>query len=245
MWYFCCIDKYHKVFYHKLGNLQSEDVLVFKNDKYPLRNYYADITDDQSFLLLYETESTTGNALFIKNLKKKNAKFETIVDGFDNDYTVIDDYKGQLYVLTNYEAPKYRLIIIDPQKPQKKFRKEILPEKDEVLQSVTIAGNRIVAEYMKDASSKAYVYDMDGKFIDNLSLPGIGTMSRFNGEKDENIAFYGFTSFTFPSTIYKYDIEKNESTVYRSPAIDFDADEYETKQIYHNIISWDSADILF
>ena len=226
-------NEFHKVFYHKLGTPQSADVLVFKNDKYPLRNYYADITDDQSFLLLYEAEGTTGNALFIKDLKKKNAKFETIVDGFDNDYTVIDDYKGKLYVLTNYEAPRYRLIIIDPQKPQKKFWEEILPEKDEVLQGVKIAGNHIVAEYMKDASSKAYVHDMDGKFIDNLSLPGIGTMSGFNGEKDENIAFYGFTSFTFPSTIYKYDIEKNKSTVYRSPAIDFDADEYETKQIFY------------
>ncbi len=226
-------NEYHKVYYHKVGTPQSEDRLVYENPKHPLRNYYADITDDERFLIIYETESTTGNAVHIKDLEKKNAAFETIVKGFENDYTVVNDHDGKLLVRTNYEAPKYQLIMIDPERNNRDNWKTILPEKDEVLQSISLIGGKIVAEYMKDAYSQAFIYDMQGNETGALDLPGIGTISGMNGEKDENIAFYGFTSFTFPTTIYKYDIETNTSEVYREPQIDFDASQYETKQVFY------------
>jgi prolyl oligopeptidase len=226
-------NEFHKVYYHKVGDDQSKDKLIWENPEYPLRNYYCSTTEDEKFLILYETESTTGNALYIKDLTKKKSDFEPLVEGFDNDYAVVDDWNGKLLLRTNYEAPKYQLIEVDPANMNRENWKTLLPEQEEVLESISLVGGRIVATYMKDAYSQAFIYDMEGNKTGNLNLPGIGTMSGFNGEKDEQIAFYGFTSFTFPSTIYKYDISGNTSEIYRAPQLDFDAAKYETKQIFY------------
>ncbi len=226
-------NEFHKVYFHRIGTPQEKDVLIYENKKEPLRNYSADVTDDEKFLIIYETESTSGNALYFKDLTKHNTGFITLVDDFENDFMVVDDYHGKLLVRTNRDAPKYRLLLIDPEKPQPKHWKTLLPEKEEVLEGVTLTGGKMVAEYMKDAASVAYIYNMDGHKVAGLNLPGIGTMAGFNGNKDDSIAFYGFTSFTFPLTVYKYDISKNESTVYRAPQIDFDASQYETEQVFY------------
>jgi prolyl oligopeptidase len=226
-------NEFHKVYYHTIGTPQANDELIYENKDFPQRNYYAGVTDDERFLLIYESESTSGNAVYVKDLTAKNAKFEALATGFDHDYTVVDDFDGKLFVRTNYEAPKYRLIAVDPKNMAKENWVTILPEQEEVLEGVSLVGGKLVAQYMKDAYTQAFIYDMQGNMIAPLNLPGIGTMGGFNGEKDDNIAFYGFTSFTFPSTIYKYDIDKNESVVYREPQIDFDASLYETKQIFY------------
>lgn len=226
-------NEYHKVYYHKIGDPQSKDRLVYQNKEYPLRNYNASTTDDEKFLILYETETTSGNALYFKDLTKKNSGFTQIVQGFDNDYTVVDDWNGKLLVRTDYDAPRYRLIEIDPNKPSKENWKTILPEKKEVLESVNIVGGKIVAEYMKDAYSQAFVHDMNGKQIAKLDLPGIGTMSGFNGQKDENTAFYSFTSFTVPSTIYKYNVAENKSEIYREPELLYDKVSFVTEQVFY------------
>ena len=226
-------NEFHKVFYHKIGTPQSEDKLIFENKNFPLRNYYASTTDDERFLILYESDTTKGNALHYMDLSAKNPQFATIVADFDNEHVVIDNIDGNLLVRTNFNAPKYRLVLIDPANPAKENWKIILPEEQEVLEGITLIGGKIVAEYMKDACSKAYIYDMEGKKLDELNLPGIGTLGGLNGHKDDNVAFYGYSSFTFPSTIYKYDIEKNESVIYRDPQVDFDASLYETKQIFY------------
>lgn len=234
-------NEFHKVFYHKIGTEQSEDVLIFENKEYPLRNYAADVTDDEQFLIIYESESTSGNSLYVKNLTKPNANFDGIVQGFDHDFTVIDDLDGKLLVKTNYNAPKYQLIEIDPNNRDAANWKTILPEQEDVLDGISLVGGKIVADYMKDAYSQAFIYDLSGNKVGDLNLPGIGTMTGFNGKKEDNTAFYGFTSFTFPTTIYMYDIEKNESTVYRSPEIDFSPADYETKQVFYE--SKDGAEI--
>jgi prolyl oligopeptidase len=226
-------NEFHKVYYHKVGTPQSADQLVYENKNFPLRNYYASVTEDEKFLILSETETTTGNSLYFKDLDKPNSKFVAVVENFDNDYYVIDDVDGKFLVKTNYEAPKYRIVEIDPANPARENWKTILPEKEEVLESISLVGGKIVAEYMKDATSKAYIYDVTGNLISELNLPGIGTMSGFNGKKDDNLAFYGFTSFTFPSTIFKFDIAKNESAVYRQPEVDFDPSLFETKQVFY------------
>lgn len=226
-------NEFHKVYYHQVGTAQTADKLVYENKNFPLRNYYALVTDDERFLILYGSETTTGNSLHVMDLTVKNPQFAAVVEGFDNDYAVIDNIDEQLLVRTNYQAPKYQLIKVDPAKPDKENWKTILEQQEEVLQGITLIGGKIVAEYMKDACSKAFIYDMEGKKLDDLKLPGIGTLGGLNGHKDDNIAFYGYTSFTFPSTIYKYDIQKNESSVYRDPQVDFDASLYETKQIFY------------
>jgi len=224
-------NEFHKVFYHKVGTRQEEDVLVYRNPAYPLRNYTASVTEDEHFLILYETESTSGNAMYCKDLTKKGAPFLPLVTGFENDYGVIDNLGGLLLVLTNCNAPKQQLVLIDPAKPDSGNWKVIIPEQEDVLQGVNLAGDRIIAVSMHKAASKAMAYDYDGKPVGEMALPAVGTLSGFNGKKGDSVAFYGFTSFTFPNTLYKYQVFSNQSEVYISPELDFDPGKFEVKQV--------------
>ncbi len=226
-------NEFHKVFYHKLGTPQSEDDLIYQNLDYPLRNYAVSVTEDERFLVLYESETTSGNALYVKDLSRKNAGFVQLVGNFEKDYTVLDNLGDELLVLTNYNAPRQHLMLIHPDKPQPENWKTIIPEKEEVLGNASLIGGRIVVQYMKDATSRAYLHNYDGSFISEVNLPGIGSLSGFSGKKEDNIAFYSFTSFTYPSTIFMFDVAANESKVYRASEIDFDASAYETKQIFY------------
>jgi prolyl oligopeptidase len=227
------VNEYHKVFYHKLGTPQSEDILIHENKDYPLRNYGVSTTEDETFLSLYESEGTSGNSLYIKKLDGGNNDFIQVAPGFENEYNIIDNIGDKLLMMTNEDAPKWKLVLVDPDNPTSESWKVIIPEKEEVLQGISLIGGKIVAEYMKDATSVAYIFDYEGNFIENLNLPGIGSMSGLSGKKEDNIAFYSYTSFTFPSTVYKYDISSNTSEVYTSSDIDFDIDAYETKQVFY------------
>jgi len=224
----------HKVYFHKAGTTQGQDLLVYENKKFPLRNYGAAVTDDGRFLLLYESESTSGTALYYRDLTKKNMPFKPLVEGFENEYGVVDNLGDKLLVTTNYKSPKKKLILMDPEKPDPDNWVTIIPERENVLESVTLAGGVIVTEYMQNAASVAFVYDLKGKFLYNMNLPGIGTLTGFSGKKEENVAFYVYTSFTFPPTVYKYDISKNTSEVYTRPNIDFNPDDFEVKQVFYS-----------
>ncbi|MCX6251886.1 MAG: prolyl oligopeptidase family serine peptidase [Bacteroidetes bacterium] len=219
------------IWFHKVGTDQQADQLIYENRNFPLRRYRINITDDERFLILYESESTSGNALYYKDLKKKEIPFTAIIEGFDNEYSIIDNLDDKLLVVTNYLAPKKKLVLIDPMKPLPGNWKIIIPEREDVLQSVDIAGNKIISEYMQFAMSRAYVYDMNGKFLEEIHLPGLGTFSGFNGRKGDNIAFYGYSTFRYPTTVFKYEVTTNTSTVYTRPEIDFNPDLYEAKQV--------------
>lgn len=227
-------NEFHKVWFHKAGTLQKDDQLVYQNLKYPQRNYGAATTEDERFLILYESESTSGTAIYYRDLSKKNMPFTLIAGGFDYEYGVVDNIGDQLLVVTNNMAPRKKLVLIDPAKPDPKLWKTIIPEREDVLESVELAGDLLISEYMQNATSKAYVYNLEGKFLHEMSLPGIGTLAGFSGKKGENVAFFGYTSFTFPLTVYKYDVAKNISAVYTRPEIDFNPDDYEVKQIFYS-----------
>jgi len=226
-------NEYHKVYYHKVGTSQSEDILIYQNKDFPQRNYSAQVTEDERYLMIYESETTQGNSLFIKALNDKKANFIKIADGFEYDYSVVDNTDDKLFLFTNKDALRYKLVLVDMNQPAEENWKTIIPEKEEVLKSVTIANNMLVAEYMKDASSKAYMYDFEGNMKYELLLPCIGTLAGFSSEKGNNLAFYSFTSFTFPNTIYKLDVAENKSEIYKTSAIDFNPELYETKQIFY------------
>jgi prolyl oligopeptidase len=227
-------NEYHKVYFHKLGTPQSEDKLIYKDDSHPMRNYYAGTTEDESILILSESEGgAKGNALYVKKLDGSDHEFTMIAEGYDFEYGVIDNLGDQLIIQTNQDAPKWKLVMVDINSPAKENWKVIIPEKEEVLQSVSLIGGKMVATYMKDATSVAYIYDYEGKYLADLSLPGIGSLAGISGKKEDNIAFYTFTSFTFPSTIYKYDVANNTSEIFRKSEIDFDVDAYETKQVFY------------
>jgi len=160
--------------------------------------------------------------------------FKPLVEGFENEYGVVDNLGDKLLVTTNYKSPKKKLILMDPEKQDPDNWVTIIPERENVLESVTLAGGVIVTEYMQNAASVAFVYDLKGKFLYNMNLPGIGTLTGFSGKKEENVAFYVYTSFTFPPTVYKYDISKNTSEVYTRPNIDFNPDDFEVKQVFYS-----------
>jgi len=242
--YYSCYDKptgsalskkneFHKVKFHKLGTAQSADKLVFENSKFPLRNYGAWITDDEKYLLLTETESTSGNSLLLKDLSKPNSTFITIAEGFEFDYNALDIINGKLYMVTNEKASRYKLVAIDLQNPKKENWKEIIPETADVLEWCQLGGKNIIAQYMKDVHSELVVFDYQGTKINSIQLPTVGTIQSFSCKKDNNTAYYAFTSYTTPSEIYKYDIAENKSEIHFKPKVDFNSSEFEVKQIFY------------
>lgn len=227
------INEYHKIYYHTVGQSQNSDRLIYENKNYPLRNYSAGVTDDEEYLFVYETESTFGNSVWVKDLSRANSRFVELAPGFDSEYSVIDHINGKFYLLTNWNAPKQRLMEVDPADLARENWKEIIPETDNVLESVSIVGGKIMAVYMQDATNRAYAYDFEGKQQYEVQLPGLGSLSGFSGENDENEAFYVFTSYTFPPTIYSIDIAGNQSKLFRSSEVKFNSDDYTTEQIFY------------
>jgi prolyl oligopeptidase len=226
-------NEYHKVYFHKMGTAQNADKLIFENRNFPLRSYSASTTQDEHFLILAESEGTSGNSLYCKDLALKGTRFVRLAAGFENDYQVIDNMGDKLLVLTNEGAPNQKLVLVDPQSPASENWKELIPEQGDVLENVVLAGGQIFAQYMKDATSRVFAFDMEGKQLNEVVLPGLGTLAGFNGERNDNTVFYGFTSFTFPTTIYSYDVSKRTTKEFFKPELDFEASAYETRQVFY------------
>lgn len=226
-------NEFQQVFYHKLGTTQAEDELIFADRTNPRRGFSAQVTEDQRFLILNAWESTSGNALYIKDLSRDQADFIPLVPEIDDDYSVIDNVGEKLLVLTNNEAPNQRLLAIDVNKPDRENWETLIPETEDVLEGVYLMGGKLIAQYLHQAYTTAKVYSLDGKFLADLNLPGIGSVGGFSGKPDDQNAFYSFTSFTHPSTIYRLDMESLESTLYHTPDLDFDMDAYTTRQVWY------------
>ena len=226
-------NRFHKIFYHRLGTDQSDDKLIYSKPKEPLRNFYAYLTDDEKFLIVGETESTSGNALYASRIEDVNKiNLKKIADGFDFEYAVIDHIGDELIIQTNHNAPKGKLVKVDFNNPEERNWKELVPEQEEIIEAATIVGGKLYVQYLKDASNRAYLYDLDGKFIHEMELPGIGTISEFKGSKEEETAYYSFTSFTTPSSIYSYDISKNVSTLFKASELNFNTEGFVAEQVF-------------
>jgi len=184
-------------------------------------------------MLVSSQPGKPGNSLCFKRLDIENSDFIPIDSCFEYDYSIIDRLDNKLLIRTNYNAPKYKVIVVDMENPDKENWMDFIPEKDETMNGASIKGGMLITSYMKDATDKAYIYDLEGNFKHEVALPGIGSIGGFSGKKDENMAFFTFTSFTYPKTIFRYNIEKNVSEVYKRSEIDFDTDAYETKQVFY------------
>jgi prolyl oligopeptidase len=222
-----------KVFFHKLGDPQEKDVLVYEDRAHPLRYLSADTTEDEKTLFLAVSEGTSGNELYIKDLTRKAAGFEPLVQGFAFDSLPVDTVEGKVLVYTNVDAPNFRVVLIDPRNPSREEWETVIPEKPEVLNGVTAAGGYLFCNYLKDANTKVYQYDLAGKPVREIGLPALGTAGGFGGRRDEKVLFYTFTSFTYPPTIYKYDPASGRSEVFRTSEVKFDPAAYETKQVFY------------
>ncbi|MDH5412519.1 MAG: prolyl oligopeptidase family serine peptidase [Flavobacteriaceae bacterium] len=224
----------HKLYYHKLGTSQKEDQLIFGGTPDQKRRYVGgSVTEDDKYLVISGAVSTSGNDLYIKDLSNPNSKLITAVDNFDNDSYVLDNIGSKLYIVTNLNAPNQKIVTVDAADPTVKNWVDFIPETENVL-SPNTGANYIFAEYMVDAVSKVFQYDMNGKQIREIKLPGVGSVGGFGGKKEDKELYFSFTNYINPSTIYKFDPETAEYEVYKKPAIDFDADAYESKQVFYN-----------
>jgi prolyl oligopeptidase len=225
-------NKNHKVFYHQVGTAQSEDELVFNKPEHPQRNYSASVSSDQKYLYLYETRSTHGNNVYIKNLEKDDA-FVKLTTGFQYEYNIIDHLGDQIVVHTNYQAPKYKVVVIDMQKRDVGNWIDLIPEQKNVLRSCEVANDRIIASYLKDASSRLKVFDMQGNSLYEIELPSLGTVGSLSASAKSDQLFYSFSSFTVPTQIWHHDLKSRESSLYFKPSTDFNPDEYVTRQVFY------------
>jgi prolyl oligopeptidase len=223
-------NEFQKVYFHKVGTSQDQDELIYKDDENPQRGFQYGVTEDEDLMFISGWESTSGNSLQFKTPEEE--EWKVIDDGFDFDYNIVAKKDSTLIIHTNNNASFFKLIEVNINNPAKENWKDFIPQKDFLLQSARHLGGKLILTYLKDASSRAYIFDLDGNFVNELQLPGLGTLTGFSGKKDENEAYFGFTSFTSPTTSYKYDIEKNEYEEYFKPEIDFDFDSYETQQVF-------------
>ncbi|MFN4284335.1 MAG: prolyl oligopeptidase family serine peptidase [Lacibacter sp.] len=225
-------NRFHKVYFHKMGTPQSDDVLVYEDNEHPLRNAGAGLTEDNRFLILRISEGTSGTELRVRDLQAGQKDFSLLIPGFATEANVIDNRGGLLLVRTNDGAPNYKVVLIDPKQPAKENWKVIVPEQNEVLQSVGTAGGFLFCSYLKDAASRIVQYTYDGKQVRVIQLPGIGSASGFNGKKNDTELFYTYTSFNAPPTIYRLNIQTGVSTLFRKTDTQFNSDDYETTQVF-------------
>jgi len=221
----------HKLYYHKLGTKQAEDKVIF-GEKQKRRYVGGSVTDDNKFLIISAAKSTSGNELYLKDLSNPKSKLITIIDNFDSDTYVVDNKDDLLYLSTNLNAPNKRLVTVNAKNPTSKNWKDILPETKEVLTISTGAGY-LFATYMVDAISKVKQYDYNGQLIREIELPGVGTVSGFSGEKEDEILYYSFSNYITPSTIYAFNPKTGKSTLYRKPKVLFNSANYVSKQVFY------------
>jgi len=223
----------HKLYFHKLGTKQSDDQLIFGGTEGQKRRYVGGgVTEDDKYLIISGAESTSGNDLFIQDLRIPNAPLVQMVKDFDFDANVIENDGDKLYIVTNKNAPNKKVVTVNAKKPEVGNWVDFIPETENVLSTSTGAGY-FFAEYMKDAVSQVKQYDYSGTLVREIKLPGVGSVGGFGGKKEVKELYFSFTNYTNPSTIYKFNPKEGTAEVYRKPEIDFDSDNYESKQIFY------------
>ena len=225
----------HKVYYHKLGTSQKDDALIYGATESEKHRYiYGTVTQDDRYLIISPRISTTGNKLFIKDLTKPNSKLITILNHTDSDTYIIENQGSKLYLVTNLNAPNKKIVTVDASNPTPEHWEDFIPETEHVLVP-SKGGGYFFAEYMVDAVSKVLQYDYNGNLIREVKLPGIGSAGGFSTKKiEETELYYSFTNYKTPGNIYKYDIKKGTSELYRKPAIDFNSEDYVSDQVFYN-----------
>ena len=226
-------NKFQKVYFHKLGEAQTADKLIFEDNTNPNLYFGADVTEDEHFLVLYASAGTSGNALYYQDLTSLNNKIESLVKGFENNHSVITNDGDKLLINTDLNAPNKQVVLVDPKNSDPKNWQKIIPESKLALEGASSGGGFLWASYLKDASTNIVQFDLSGNKIKDVKLPDIGTVGGFGGYKDDIEFFYSFTNFITPGTSYRYDIKQGESTLYKKSALKFNTDNYETKQVFY------------
>ena len=223
----------HKLYYHKLGTSQKDDKVIFGATPEEKHRYVSgSVTEDNNYLLIRASVSTSGNKLFLKDLNQPNSPLTTILDHTDSDTYVIDNVGSKLYLVTNLNAPNQKIVTTDASNPTPENWVDFIPETEYVL-SPSRGGGYFFTEYMVDAISQVKQYDYEGNLVREIELPGVGNAGGFGGKKEEKTDYYSFTNYNTPSSIYKYDVETGKSELYWKPNIDFNPENYESNQVFY------------
>ncbi len=223
----------HKLYYHKLGTSQEKDIVVFGGTNEEKHRYVSgQVTKDQRYLIISAAVSTSGNKLFIKDLSKPNSALVTILNHTNSDTYIIENVGSKLYLVTNFGAPNKKIVTVDAANPIPENWVDFIPETTNVL-SPNKGGGYFFTEYMVDAISKVYQYNYEGELIREITLPGVGTANGFGGKKEEKEFYFSFTNYNTPTSSYKYNVETGTYSLYWQPEIDFESNNYTSKQVFY------------
>ncbi|WP_066222668.1 prolyl oligopeptidase family serine peptidase [Formosa haliotis] len=223
----------HKVYYHKIGTKQSDDALIYGGTPEEKHRYiYANVTEDDKYLIISPRVSTSGNKLYIKDLTKPNSKLIPILEDTNSTSHIIDNIGSKLFIVTNLNAPNKRIVTVDASNPTPEHWVDFIPETEHVLNPSTGSGY-FFANYMVDAVSQVKQYDYDGKLVREIELPGVGSVGGFSGKKENKTLYYTFSNYITPSTSFAFNPETGASKVYVKPKVDFDPNQYESKQVFY------------
>lgn len=226
-------NQFHKLYFHKIGTTQDKDVLVYDDKAHGDYNFSASVSDDEKYLYLYISQTTSGHMLMIKDLSDAKAKFITVAGSFDNENSIVDNIGSTFYMYTNNGAPKYKLVSFTLDKPGAESWKTVIPETENLMEGVRFCNNKIVVNYLKDVTSKLYAYNLDGKPEKEILLDGICRLNSFNSDKTYQFATYSIVSFTSPERIFYLDAKTWESKLIFKPEIKFESENYVTEQIFY------------
>jgi len=223
----------HKLYYHRLGTAQQEDLVIFGGTPDQKRRYVGgDVTEDGRYLVISGAVSTSGNDLYLKDLKMPNAPLVTILDDTNSETYVIDNVGTELYIVTDRDAPNQRMVRVDAANPRPEKWEDVIAETKYVL-SASTGGGYFFAEYMVDAVSKVYQYDYQGNQLREITLPGMGSASTIGGKREETKLYYSFTNYSTPPTIFELDLQGNTSAVFKASGAKFSSDDYISSQHFY------------
>lgn len=231
-------NEHGKVFYHVLGTDQKDDILIWEDPANPKYYNFGGTTENNEFFVLSQSKGTHGSNMKVLPLTTPEALIERpafidVISDFDNDHSVVDVEGNHLLVQTNYEAPNYRLVKVDIKNPSKEAWEDLIAEEESVMQGASTAGDKLFVTYLKDASSRIYIHNTQGERLGEVALPTLGSAGGFSAKKKDTELFYSFTSFTYPTTIFRYDIATNTSELYRQSEVNFDPSQYETNEVFY------------
>jgi len=225
---------YQKLYYHRLGTEQSEDILIYERPDQKEWMFDADVSEDGKYLIISISQGTDPkNLVFYQKLDDTTGEIKELISEFIGDFYFINNDGSLFWFRTDYQAPKGRLIGIDIHQPQPENWQEIIPESNNTLEVVSVLNNQFILDYLQDARSRLQIYSLTGEYIKDIKLPGIGSAGGFHGKRYDTETFYAYTSFTTPTRIYRYNLETGESTLFRKPTVDFNPANYQTRQVFY------------
>jgi prolyl oligopeptidase len=228
------INYYQKLYYHRLGTEQADDILIYERPDQKEWGFGGSVSEDGRYLIISVWQGTDSkNLVFYKDLTAPDSSVVELINTFEASYGFIDNDGSTFWIQTDLDAPRQRVVAIDLSQPDKSNWREVIPQAPETLQGVGLLNNQFVASYLKDAHTQVKIFDLDGGFDREVKLPGLGSAGGFGGKRYETDTFYSFTSFTVPTTIYRYSMVTGESSLFRQPTVDFNPNDYETQQVFY------------